>query len=293
MRKIILRIVAGVLIVVVLALVVVWLMIDSIAKAGIEYGGSYALGTETQVAEVDVKLLAGNVTLDGLSIENLEGYTDAKIVEAKHGALDVKSRSLFTSTVVVDSIAFDGLVLHIEEKENTNNVSEIIKNVTDKMKDEGEPSGRKLQIKVIRFTDLTAHVRLRGSAEPITLKVDEIEFKDITGGDAKGVVTAELMRRLFPALIAAVVKQGGRNLGALGNRLTEDAAGFAVGLGEGAVGMVKQVPGMDGALDKAAETLKKLTEKGLDAVNDLTDGTKKTIDDATKGIPDLIPKINP
>jgi len=290
MKRLVLRIVVGVVIVLVLALIVVWLMIDSIAKAGIEHGGTYALRTKTRVDDVDVSLLGGRLAVDDLTIDNPEGYTDEKLVETTHGEVDVKTRSLFTNTVVIPRIAFNGVTINVEAKEKTNNVSEVIENVKRLMKDEGEPSGRKLKIDTIVFTDVKGHVRLRGRTEPLLVAVDRIEFKDITSGDAKGVVTSELIRRLFPALIASVIQKGGAGLGALGGTLKDDVAGFAGEMGEGAINMVKQVPGIGMEIGvKALDAMKKAGKGAVGAAKDIGEGAKKAADDALKKAKDLLP----
>ena len=56
----------GLVLLVLIALgVVLWLTIDSIAKTGIERGGTYALGVPTTVDSVSLSLLGGEMRING------------------------------------------------------------------------------------------------------------------------------------------------------------------------------------------------------------------------------------
>jgi hypothetical protein len=63
----------GILAVLVLLLVVAWLSLDYIAKAGIEAGGTYAMGVKTTVDSVNLGLISGQAKVNGLTIGNPEG----------------------------------------------------------------------------------------------------------------------------------------------------------------------------------------------------------------------------
>ena len=77
MKKI-LKIVLALAVVAVLLLVVgvfaLIAAIDSVAKKGIEAGGTYAMGVPTTLKSADIGLFSGNFGLSGLSIANPPGY---------------------------------------------------------------------------------------------------------------------------------------------------------------------------------------------------------------------------
>ena len=72
MKKILFRIILGFALVIVLVIAAVLLGIDSIAKSGVEKGASYALGVETKLESIDVRLLDGQIIMDDLNIANPE-----------------------------------------------------------------------------------------------------------------------------------------------------------------------------------------------------------------------------
>ena len=281
-RKMVMRIVFGVVVVLILALVVVWLMIDSIAKAGIEHGGTYALGVTTRVDEVDVNLMGGEVQIEGLRIDNPEGYEAKKLMKSGEFDLGVKGPSLFTDTVVVNKFELNELDVYIEENEKTNNVSEILDNVKERMKkdEDKEPSGKKLKIDTIVVRDITAHVKLRHKAEPIEVKVKEIRLENVSSED--GLPMSELIRQLFPAIIIGVVNEGGSVIGsALSNQLTKDMTGFVGELGGDAAKMVGQLGGV-------GEKVSKDASKMIEDLGKSVDDVKKGVDDALKGIKGIL-----
>ncbi|MDX1682749.1 MAG: hypothetical protein R3336_06495, partial [Phycisphaeraceae bacterium] len=64
----------GILLALVLLVVGIFIYIDSIAATAVERGGTYALGVDTRLADADVGIFAGEVTLDGLTVDNPEGF---------------------------------------------------------------------------------------------------------------------------------------------------------------------------------------------------------------------------
>ena len=279
MRKMVRRIILGVVAVLILAVVVVWLLIDSIAKAGIEYGGTYALGVETRVDDVDVSLLGGTMRIEQLRIDNPEGYEAPKLMTSGTWDLGLKGSSLFTDTIVFDRFELNGLDLYIEQNDTTNNISEVIANIEKKSKTEEEPGGKKLRIDKIVITDVTAHVKLRLQKEPVTVHVARIELDNVGGG--KGIPTGELVRQLFPAIIVAVINEGQNVLGlGFANELTRDVTGLVGTLGGDAQKMVGQLGGVG---EKVATDAGKLIEAAGQGVG----GLKKGVDDTLKGVNDL------
>jgi hypothetical protein len=72
MKKL-LRVVLVVVAVLAVAIGAAWYFIDSLVKKGIEEGGTYTLQTQTTVESVNLSLLKGSMTMDGLQVANPEG----------------------------------------------------------------------------------------------------------------------------------------------------------------------------------------------------------------------------
>jgi hypothetical protein len=127
-----------------------------------------------------------------------------------------------------------------------------------------------------------------GNATTLDLKIPEIILKDITQDNAAGVAVPELMKRLVPAILAAVVDKGkGVIPDADLKRMGSDVAATAQALGAGAGRLVQQVGGDAGkALEGLGTGVQKVGEsatKGVgDAIKSIFGGDKKKADEPKK-----------
>ena len=83
------RIVILLVLVVVVVAVIAVVMIDRIAKTGVEQGGTYAMGVTTKLDGIHIGLLSGSVSLDGLSVENPEGFKADHFLKLGDGSVEV------------------------------------------------------------------------------------------------------------------------------------------------------------------------------------------------------------
>jgi hypothetical protein len=210
MKKIILRIILGFVLVMILAVVAVLLLIDPIAKSGVEKGASYALGVETTVDSVDVRLLDGQVIMDDLNIANPEGFTSDHLVHTGQLDVQVDPGSFFSEAVQVRKFELDGLEMHIEQKLGSSNVSQIMDNIKrlskdeDKEKQTSEAPSKKVKVERILIKNVVAHFHmLVGPA--LKVEVPTIELKDVSS-DGAGGVAGQLASQIFSAVLEAVLK---------------------------------------------------------------------------------------
>lgn len=245
MRKFLRKIIFTLVVLLILVLLIAWATIDRLAKTGIEQGGRYAMGVDTTVDDVSVSLLKGQMTIDGLEIGNPEGYKTPHLMKSGHWELSVRFASLMTDTVEMPRLELDGLDLNIEQKLGKSNIKEVMDNMKRlrKEKEKEEKPGKKLRIETVRIRNVTAHVQVLPGSKPVLVKVDEIELKDVTPENSKGIVISELFQRLMAAVLAGVIDKAkdvpGIPSGFL-NDLSKDVAGLAESLGEDAAKLIKQ-----------------------------------------------------
>ena len=251
LKKRILTVLGILLVLFVLAVVGVFLYIDVIAKRGIEVGTSYALGVDASVDDVSLSLFGGQLDLDTMSVGNPDGYETPHLMKFERLAVEVVPGSLWTDTIVVSKFEIDDLDINIEQKIGTSNVSEVLEHVrkiTEKEEETKEkPKGRQLQIDTVRVRNVVVHVQVLpivGKAIPLEIKIPEIRMDNVTPEGSKGMMIGELVRNLFPAIMASVLDKG---RGILPDDLTKDIAGKVGGvvkaLGGHAAELVGQVGG--------------------------------------------------
>ena len=293
MRKL-LKIGLGIVGVLILLVIVVLLSVNYLAKAGIEAGGTYALGVKTTVDSVSLGLVSGQAQINGLSIANPEGFKTPHLMKTGRVELAVVPGSILGDTIQVKKFEIDGLDLNMEQKSiGATNIGALLDNIKkatggDKPKDDKAPKdqgGKKVKVDQIRITNVVAHVQvlpIGGSATTLEVKIPEIILDNVTQDNASGVAMPELMKRLVPAILAAVVEKGkGVIPDADIKRLSGDVAAATKALGEGAGKLVGQIGGEAGkALEGLGTGLQKIGEpatKGVgDALKGIFGGDKKT-----------------
>jgi len=279
-----LKIIGIVVVVLVVALLVVWLMIDSIAKTAVERAGSQALGVDTRVDSVSLHLFRGEAIVSGIAISNPKGCETPHLM--KTGSLEaaVDIGSLFTDTVVIRKFEIDGLDMNIEQpKLGATNVTTLLDNIKasggSQPEEKKEASGKKFKVDHISVRNVVAHIQvlpIGGKATLFDVKVPEIQMDNVTSDNASGVAMPELMRRLIPAILMAVVdKAKGIIPDADLNKLSGDITATTQALGQGAANLVNQAGGQAAA--KALEGLGTGVKQAGEAVPKGIGGTLENI----------------
>jgi hypothetical protein len=214
MKKVLVIAVSVIVVLVIVAVVGAMIALNPVAKRVVESSGSAATGVSTTVSAVNISILTGNVGVHELNIPNVEGYKTEHLMHTKSVHVEAKLASLLTDTLEVPTITIDGTHLNIEQKGiGQNNVSGLL----DKMKankstqSAADSQGKKMRIGRIVLKDTTATVQtlpIPGKASTLEVKVPEIVLNDVTPDNAGSVATPEVIRRVLPAILAAVVQKG-------------------------------------------------------------------------------------
>ena len=292
MKKV-LKIAGVVVVVLVVALLVAWLMIDSIAKRAVERAGSQALGVDTRVDSVSLHLFRGEAIVSGIVISNPKGCETPHLMKTGNLEAAVDIGSLFTDTVVIRRFEIDGLDMNIEQPNlGATNVTTLLDNIkaSGGSQTEEKASGKKFKVDRISVRNVVAHIQvlpIGGKATVFDVKVPEIQMDNVTSDNASGVAMPELMRRLIPAILMAVVdKAKGIIPDADLNKLSGDITATTQALGQGATNLVNQASGQAAkALEGLGVGTKKAGEdvkKSLGGLEGILGGKKKTEEPAKK-----------
>lgn len=276
MIKLLFRLLVAVVVIVIVVGVVGYFWMDSIAKAAVEEGGRYALGVDTSVDSVSLSLFGGSLQMKQLTVGNPEGFDGPHLMSTGAFDLELETGSVFSDTVVIKKFDLDGVDMHIEQKLKGSNISAIMDHIEQKFGGEGdadaEAEGKKVRADLITVRNVTAHVKVLGGRE-MTIKVPKIELKNVTGDNAAGVALPELIARIVPAILAAILERGQDLIPAdLLNTLQADVSDVAKSLGGDVENMVK---GVRGEIEKVGKDI----GKGVgDAVGRILGGDKDAND---------------
>jgi hypothetical protein len=246
MKKLLVRLVLAVIVLVVLAGLGVYFYLDTIAKAAVEKGGTYAMGVDTTVDKVSLHPFDGQLQMQGLKVANPKGFNGAHLMQTGTFELELVPSSLMDKTIVLKKFKLDGLDMYIDQKTPQSNISVIMDNLKklgggEKPKDEKPSEGKDYRVDVLSIRNVVAHVKVFVGPE-LTIKIPAIELKDVGGENGAGIPMPKLVARILLAVMSGVVEQGKGILPAdLLNGLSGDVSGVAAQLGGQAQEMVKGV----------------------------------------------------
>lgn len=289
---IILPIALVVLIIGAVALVVV--SVNSVAKAGIEKGGTYALGVKTTLGSASVGLLSGKFGLSKLEVTNPEGYGKPHFLTLGQGDVAVDYKTLQQDTVELPLLALSDITASLEKKEGKANYAVILDNVKKNTGSGGEPkpqpSGakeKKFVIKDMSIKNVKVHLDMLGAGGLMSFDVpiDEIKLKNVgqtgTGVSGTGVTMGELAGIIVQAVLAAAVEKGGS---IFPGDVLGDLQGSLASLG----GLKDMGFEAVGEVAKLGEEAKKAAEGATKAI----EGATKEAEKAVEGLKGLVPKKN-
>lgn len=204
------KVLIGIGIGIVVILVVVFLSLDSIVKAGLEKGGTMALGTPTAVRSLDLGLLSGSLSMNGFSVRNPEGYPEGYLVELEGAKVGLKIGSLLSDTVEVEEIVLEKPVLRIVSKGLDTNLSAVLGHAQEfagpggggdsggeEQSDEGP--GKRFRIGLVKITAAQFEYQPAG-ASPVTVTLPDIELKELSDRQGKPLLLADVFSQILQSM---------------------------------------------------------------------------------------------
>jgi len=203
----------------------------TLLRGGVEVGGSAALGTDVTLASASLSILGGSVELTELSVGNLDGYSEPKLLEARVIRMKVAPMSLLSKTVEIEEIVLESPVFTLEATLKGSNLNELLSRFESGEAGSGgeappaptEAAGEQTQLNVGLVLVTAPRVIVSQSAwgkdrDEITL--DNIEIRDLGSSDMGGLtekIVAEVLRQVLtknhvPADLQAVLSGSGGDL---------------------------------------------------------------------------------
>ena len=284
MKKLI-KTVAVLLILLVLATVAVALYIDTIAKTAIERGATYALGVETTLGSADVGLWSGTFSMGDMTIANPAGFESPYFTHLGQGDVEVALKTLRQETVELPTLTLTDLEIYLDKKEGKANYDVILENLKRFESQENaqdDAGGKKFIIEEVLIKNIMVHVQLLplgGDLTKLDVPIDEVRLHDVGSGTDGSVLMSELTSVIIKAVLAAIVQKGGGLipsdiLGDLGQglgSLAEIGLDVATGLGD-------RIKDAGGGLDEVTEGLGDAIKSIGDGLGGLLGGDKKKDD---------------
>lgn len=233
---------------VVLAMVIVFVNLNSIVKKGVETVGPMLTKVEVKLGSAKLSPFSGNGELSKLFVGNPEGYKTPSAIEVGNVKVAVKLRSALSGTIVVDSVNIQAPEITFEGGLTGNNLSQLLKNLdgapddvkTSPKEKPASGGGKKFFVKDVVINGGMIHVSITGlGGKSVTVPLPPIHLTNI-GSEENGVTAAQLCKDILKPLLTSATKAGldaVTNLGGDVKNLGTEKAGKAV---EGIKGLFKK-----------------------------------------------------
>lgn len=298
MKKLI-KILAGILVVLAILVMFILFWLDSSLLKGFNAAAPKALGVPASLQDLQFRPLRGMASLEGLHIGNPEGFKTDGLLDLGSVAIRLAPSSLMTDTIIINEINIDDLVVTFEKGLMNNNLNALIESLSAKedpeaeAEEEAEPEdeekpeeaekpAKKVIIEKLSIRGSQMNVSMTaamGVSLPIPLP--PITLTDL-GKESDGVSAVEAIREI----LAAIAGSAGTAL-ANSSELLGKTFG-AVGDGAWAVGA--------GAVDAGQAAVSGATDAGKAAVDGAANAGKAVVGgaaDAGKAVGEGLKNINP
>jgi hypothetical protein len=274
-------------VIVLIGAVVAFVYVDSIAKAAIEKGGTYALGVNTTLGSADIGVFSGDFAMNSLKVANPEGFKSDSFLSLGDGSVKVSLGSLREEVIELPRLSLDALTVNLEKKDGQANYDVILANLKrfESADDGGAPTeeagGKKFVIREVVISNVVINAEvlpLGGELSTVKVPIDEITMKNVgeSGVKGSGLTLGELTALIVKTVFAAAIENGAGILPAdLMNGLTDqlknlDGLGnVAVSIGGEALQNVGSMFGnVGGALEDVGGEVGETINEGLKGVGE-------------------------
>jgi hypothetical protein len=213
--------------------------LDNIVENAVEDIGTELTGTEVSLEEVELELAKGSATLQGLRIDNPEGYSSDYAFLLKKITVAINPASLGKPVIELDEVIVRGARLNVEQRGDTNNLTDLLakveKNTSQSAGGQAEsapPSEAtdevRLALKRFVFANTKATL-VNGTDGNKAIKVPDVKRNNI-GSSAQGLTPEQLGDALLQAVLEEVEAAVADHLASLAKEAVKDSIRDKLGL---------------------------------------------------------------
>ncbi|HEV2209840.1 MAG TPA: hypothetical protein VG167_13760 [Verrucomicrobiae bacterium] len=238
MKKLIVRILLGLVLLVGLALVAVSLFLDGAVRRGIETFGPMLTKVDVKLQSVSLSLFSGSGQLKGLVVGNPAGFKTPSAIQVNLASMALQPSSVLSDKIIIRSIELRAPEITYETDLKGNNLSKILANLqaasgpsnNNSTATKSTGASRKLEVDDFLISGGKIHVSVTAlGGRSATVPLPDIHFTDL-GKGPDGITAAELAQKVFAAIEHESVQAASSSVA----DLTKDAAGLTKGLGKDA-----------------------------------------------------------
>ncbi|MGK7950880.1 MAG: hypothetical protein AB4368_19390 [Xenococcaceae cyanobacterium] len=211
------KIIAGILIIIVVALAVVWTRLDATVESNIEQIASATLGTDTRIEKLRLGLIDGQMEIDEVNINNPKGFKTPYFMKAQQLELEIKPATLLGKIIEIQAFKVNAIDINIEQRFINNNLLEIWTNLQqqvermERMREDKTDKKLKLTFNYITVKNVLANIILSPldtNTKPLSFEISNLELKEITSDEFQAILTSEFINNLVSQILISIIEQG-------------------------------------------------------------------------------------
>ncbi|HEY0008964.1 MAG TPA: AsmA family protein [Tepidisphaeraceae bacterium] len=193
----------------VIALVVIFFMLDGIVRRTVETQATRSLKAQTTLASANVAPFSGALQLDELEIASPGGFRAPKIFTLGNVGVDVSYGQLMSDPVKVKAIRIERPKLVIEQAGGKLNIMSLLDNVKQPTPTTPEPDSKPMKLIIDQLDIVSPEVEIRpgipGFQETLTVTLPTINLQNI--GNADGNQNGEEIGRVLNDVIQVMAQR--------------------------------------------------------------------------------------
>lgn len=232
--------------------VVVALLGGTMVKSAVNEFGPMIMGVPVTLEKASFSLIAGKIKLTNLHVGNPKGFRTPMLIDVEELNIELKSRSLFTDTIVIHKIVVVAPHITYEKSLLGSNFSTLLKQLEGTTKPaettpvpEPAKGGKKVVIEQLIVMDPELGVSITAAGgHYIPVKLGRLDLKDIgkehggvTFADAIGIIFSVITSNIENAVLGAgdLIGSGAKAIGhgvvAVGGAVVDGASAVIKGVG--------------------------------------------------------------
>ncbi len=251
MKKTLLKFFVAGVIVAVIALVALFLSLNSIVKNGVTSFGPEVIKAPISLDGVSISAFSGSGEIRGLVIGNPEGFKTPNAVKLGTASLQVKPMSLLGDKIVVQSVKADGAEITFEGSLSGSNLGKIQENVDAYVANllgpaskDKKSAGKKLQVDELTISNAKINLSMTIlGGKSATVPLPDIKLTNL-GQGADGVTPAEVIKVVLKEVMTKTTSAVGGFLSGAGKAVTDAAKNVGGAAADAAKGITKGIGDM-------------------------------------------------
>ena len=202
------KIVLTLIILALVGLAAVYFTRNLLVEKGVESGGTYALGVQTDLGSARLDIGGGKLGLSDLEVQNPEGFKADNILSMRHSELAVQTGSILDDEVAVDSLVIEGVRLNLEQIDTKGNYRVLLDHIKQFNSASDTQSDRRIKIGLVALRDIqvSGSLSLMGKDYAKSYTVENFTLHDV--GENTGATVGEVVAQVVQALLTRSVASG-------------------------------------------------------------------------------------